>query len=514
MTDINGFNINTTFTDGLSTTSLKDLNDTVEIQLTENTIDLIGTNVLVNGAPIGGDGATTTLNSTGGESLVSDGVGPDLLIKGLTAGNDIIINDSVVSLSVSYDDTRLVVVEEKTQNVTATLNNTVITGNVDMLDYTDLDVPVTASNVFNPLNTATDDSYGMRFIISTDINIIRVGVPFAHWTNPFSTLDVICKFWSDADAVTPVGTFIIDRLTPYNNFYILELISPLLLVAGTYRMSFGYKPGMFRNLIQDIPMIFPPIFSNVQGASTGLPDGAYPTTLVVAVGQELMIGGYFWYSIVEKAKLTVDTIIINTMQSTNTNILYNNTIDMNGFNIINAQNINNIRPSGGVFSQSCLTPIVSLQTDLNLIGVAGSTQFGTVTIPPNGFIAGDTFALKVGGAITCANGDTFILVLQTTTSIFATFNITIDGALTNGFWELEVEFMIRSTGTTGNASVVSNGNFTYINSVMFSKGVGVNSVENVTFDTTVSNTLQILYTTGEVSITNFTPTQISMTKLF
>jgi hypothetical protein len=260
----------------------------------------------------------------------------------------------------------------------------------------------------------------------------------------------------------------------------------LLLVAGTYRMSFGYKAGMFRNLIQFIPMVFSPIFSNVQGASTGSPDGAYPTILVVATGQELMIGGYFWYSIFEQAKLTVDTIITNEIESTNTNILYNNTIDMNGFNILNVQNINNIRPSGGVFSQSSLSPIVGIQTDLNLIGISGSLQYGSSIIPANNFAAGDTFALKVGGSITCANGDIFTLVLTTTSSIFAIFIITFDGALTNGFWELEVEFMIRTIGIAGVASIVTIGNFNYINSNGFMKGVGVNSVENTTLDTSTA----------------------------
>jgi hypothetical protein len=437
MTDINGFPNDSTFSGGVFTSSLQDLGETVEVQLSENTIDLIGTNVLVNGEPIA---AEVFLSSAGGESLVVEGTSLNLIIKGLNSGSDITLTNDMETVTINYDDTRLLVVEDKTQNITATINNTVITGDLNMIDYTDLDVPVTTSNVFNPLNTATDDSYGMRFTISTNINLIRVGVPFAHWTDPFSTLDVICKFWNDADSVTPVATFIIDRLTPYNNFYIFELISPLLLVAGTYRMSFGYKAGMFRNLIQFIPMVFSPIFSNVQGASTGSPDGAYPTILVVATGQELMIGGYFWYSIFEQAKLSVDTIITNVIESTNTNILYNNTIDMNGFNIINAQNINTLNEktehlpiAHNPFIYTDTEPInsnqnrVYLDDDLNLysgsFGDSGYPKQADLPTIYTGTVRPVTTEAELDSAITASVDYDVILV---TASFFITSSKTIN----------------------------------------------------------------------------------------
>lgn len=54
--NINGEATVSTFTDGLATNSLTDLTNTVEIKLTDNTINLVAPSVLVNGAPIGGGG--------------------------------------------------------------------------------------------------------------------------------------------------------------------------------------------------------------------------------------------------------------------------------------------------------------------------------------------------------------------------------------------------------------------------------------------------------------------------
>jgi hypothetical protein len=50
-----------TFPDGINTTKINDLADSVEISLTNNTIDLIGDNILVNGGPLqpGGGGIVT-----------------------------------------------------------------------------------------------------------------------------------------------------------------------------------------------------------------------------------------------------------------------------------------------------------------------------------------------------------------------------------------------------------------------------------------------------------------------
>lgn len=64
--NINGQNIDTTFTTGLDTSVITDLGNTVQILLSTDTINLIGANVLVNSEPIsggGGGGITNPLSS-------------------------------------------------------------------------------------------------------------------------------------------------------------------------------------------------------------------------------------------------------------------------------------------------------------------------------------------------------------------------------------------------------------------------------------------------------------------
>lgn len=63
--NINGQNIDSTFNTGLDTSVITDLGNTVQILLSTDTINLVGTNVLVNSEPIsgGGGGITNPLSS-------------------------------------------------------------------------------------------------------------------------------------------------------------------------------------------------------------------------------------------------------------------------------------------------------------------------------------------------------------------------------------------------------------------------------------------------------------------
>jgi hypothetical protein len=63
---------------------------------------------------------------------------------------------------------------------------------------------------------------------------------------------------------------------------------------------------------------------------------------------------------------------------------------------------------------------------------------------------------------------------------------------TNKHWNFEVSFTIRSLGTASVGSIVSAGVFSYIkNSGLNFEGANFVNLNNTTFDTTVSNTLDI-----------------------
>lgn len=175
------------------------------------------------------------------------------------------------------------------------------------------------------------------------------------------------------------------------------------------------------------------------------------------------------------------------------------------------------RPSGGVFSQVAGLSLAGAQAETNVIGI-GQT-YGSLSVPANGFMAGDTYALKIGGRITCDNNDVFTLRLrsnfgQIPSPIFAEFPIQVDGAKINGWWEVECEFIVQTEGGAGVAAMSTNAGFHYFNSTNVSKGIGVDNTEQTNFDTTVQNTLALTYETAEVSITEFRISQVSLTKLY
>jgi hypothetical protein len=77
--------------------------------------------------------------------------------------------------------------------------------------------------------------------------------------------------------------------------------------------------------------------------------------------------------------------------------------------------------------------------------------------------------------------------------------IALDTA-TNKNWRLNINFTIRTLGSATNASIVSIGLFSYIkNSGTNFEGFVLDTINNTTFDTTISNTLII---TGEWNTNN------------
>ena len=189
----------------------------------------------------------------------------------------------------------------------------------------------------------------------------------------------------------------------------------------------------------------------------------------------------------------------------------------NTHNLLRCPSINGIRPSGGVYSESTATEFVGAQTETAVL--MQGTSYGTLSVSANTFQPGDCYAIKVGGDITCDNNDVFTLRIRSnfgagTSPIFAEIEVAVDGAQVAGWWEVEVEFIVRETGASGVASMSTNGHYSYFNGTNVSKGYGVNTIQNTNFDTTIANELMLTYATGEASITAFRVSQVALTKLF
>jgi hypothetical protein len=158
-------------------------------------------------------------------------------------------------------------------------------------------------------------------------------------------------------------------------------------------------------------------------------------------------------------------------------------------------------PPTGLFSQTSNgNTITDTTTETSLIG----TGVGGYTVPANNFAIGDSYFLRMAGKISCLGTANLIIRIKTTDGVlFAeTGSIDLDTS-TNRNWNIEVLFTIRNTGNSGLGVIVSSGEFTYIkDSGVTLEGADFSTINSTTFDTTVSNTLNITAEWNTASTSN------------
>lgn len=144
----------------------------------------------------------------------------------------------------------------------------------------------------------------------------------------------------------------------------------------------------------------------------------------------------------------------------------------------------------GLFAQTGNSVTVSATTVETTLIDGG---VGTLTVGPNQFQIGDSFRADFGGLLSSRNGDDITIRVKTTAGVILADSgpQNMDGG-TNDVWQFSVNFTVRQTGTTGNAEIVSLGVFhTTKQSNSSQTGFAFNTVNNTTFDTTISNTLNV-----------------------
>jgi len=142
----------------------------------------------------------------------------------------------------------------------------------------------------------------------------------------------------------------------------------------------------------------------------------------------------------------------------------------------------------GLFAQTAdSTPVTATIVESSLIG----TGVGTLTVPANGFSIGDSFTAFFDGRISCVGTATLHIKVKTLTGVLlADTGIIAMDAATDHNWKLDLQFTIRTLGTTGVASISSGGLFGYVkNSGNNYEGYVLSTVNNTTFNTTINNTL-------------------------
>jgi hypothetical protein len=134
----------------------------------------------------------------------------------------------------------------------------------------------------------------------------------------------------------------------------------------------------------------------------------------------------------------------------------------------------------------------------------GSSIAGLLSIPANGFVAGDTFSLNMMGHISCINGTTLAITIETVSGVvLATTGSMSMNITTDKHWTLNTTFVIRAIGAAGTARIMTAGSFSANkNSGNNAETFNFVSENTTTFSTTVANELVVKATWGSTSGTN------------
>lgn len=144
----------------------------------------------------------------------------------------------------------------------------------------------------------------------------------------------------------------------------------------------------------------------------------------------------------------------------------------------------------GLFSQTAnSTPITGTNVETTLI----NGGVGTLTVPANGFNVGDSFRAVFGGVMNASNNQTIRIRVKAGSIVLLDSGVqNLTNSIINDVWSLNVDFTIRQLGVAGVASVVSLATFHYTKTNNATvEGFAFNNINNTTFNTTISNTLNV-----------------------
>jgi hypothetical protein len=158
-------------------------------------------------------------------------------------------------------------------------------------------------------------------------------------------------------------------------------------------------------------------------------------------------------------------------------------------------------PSDGLFAQTAnSTTITNTTVESSLI----NGGVGTLTVPANGFSVGDSFRAIFGGIMNANNNQTIRIRVRAGGILLLDSGLqNLGSSVINDVWSLNIDFTSRQIGAASVASIVSLGSFHYTKTNNASvQGFGFNVVNSTTFDTTISNTLDVTAQWGAASTGN------------
>lgn len=141
----------------------------------------------------------------------------------------------------------------------------------------------------------------------------------------------------------------------------------------------------------------------------------------------------------------------------------------------------------GLFAQTANSATVTDPVSGSLVGAG----VGTLTVGANEFQVGDSFRAKLAGHLTCSNTQELTITIRdgNGNTIASTGLIDLKTS-TNGHWNLEIDFTIRSLGVTG--ELVSAGIWSYVPNAAGQVVEGSDFSDVNPIDTTISNILEVI----------------------
>ena len=159
----------------------------------------------------------------------------------------------------------------------------------------------------------------------------------------------------------------------------------------------------------------------------------------------------------------------------------------------------------GLFNQTSIVTVGNTTTETSIIG----SGEGTLLVPANTFKKGYAFHGKIGGIISSLNNAEITFNIYEDANLIATTGVITLPQITGKAFELELDFSIHEIGVAGVAKLVTHGDFVYNkNSGNQFEGIAFNKVNNTTFDTTTTSTLNIKAQWGVASPSNKIQTNI------
>ena len=158
------------------------------------------------------------------------------------------------------------------------------------------------------------------------------------------------------------------------------------------------------------------------------------------------------------------------------------------------------------------TPVVNTLVETSILG----SGLGTLSVPANTFLVGDTFHLKMCGNLNAQNNAKITIRLHANGIDIGSTGLLTLVATTSKIWELTADFTIRAIGGAGVGILATNGNFNYKGNASSSfEGINFSNLDTTTFDTTIINIFDVVAQWGTANVLNsINTTQVILTKTF